>query len=86
MVYTNSNPNHGQPVPGGHTGPVLCINPDRVTVANTSSDAPISGIDISETDQSLHVQYGSAGSWAPNATLVCAAYGDVDKCKTVTNK
>jgi|APTNR8051073442_1049403.scaffolds.fasta_scaffold01145_9 hypothetical protein len=86
VVYTNTNPNHGQAVPGGYTGPVLCINQERVTVADTASDGPISGIDIIETDQSLQVQYGPAGSGEPNSTLVCAAYADVDKCKTVTDQ
>lgn len=86
VVYTNSKPNHGQQVPGGHTGPVLCINKNRVTVADTASDTPIPGIDIVETDQSLQVQYGPDTGGTPNKTLVCASYADVDKCKTVTNK
>jgi hypothetical protein len=86
VVYTNSQPNHGQAVPGGYTGPVLCINQERVTVADTASDVPISGIDIIETDQALQVQYGPAGTGEADSTLVCAAYADVDKCKTVTDK
>lgn len=86
VVYTNSQPNHGQAVPGGNTGPVLCINQERVTVADTASDVPISGIDVIETDQALQVQYGPAGTGEADSTLVCAAYADIDKCKTVTDK
>jgi hypothetical protein len=90
VVYSNALPNHGQPLPppgGGTTGPVLCVNADRVSVSDTSSDAPIPaspsapGIDIIATDQSLQVQYAEEDE---TKTLFCAAYADLDACKAIS--
>lgn len=82
VVYTNDNPNHGQVVPGGTTGPVVCVNPDRVGASDTTSDTPINDITIIETDQGLQVQHQPTAGGDIN-TLLCAAYADVDKCKLI---
>ncbi|MCU0893726.1 MAG: hypothetical protein MUD06_05275 [Rhodospirillales bacterium] len=87
VVYSNALQNHGQPLPGGETtGPVLCADANSVSVSETSSDAPIpatasaAGIDIIETDQSLQVQYAEDEN---TKTLLCASYGDLDRCKGI---
>jgi hypothetical protein len=91
VVYSNALANHGQPLPGGGTtGPVLCVNGDRVSVSETSSDTPIPAsppaspsatIDIIATDQSLQVQYAEEDE---TKTLFCAAYADLDECKAIS--
>lgn len=87
VVYSNNLPNHGQTVPGGTTGPVLCTNDARAKAATTDSDTSIPGIDILATDQALQVQYRATGNpSAPTKTLVCASYADVEKCKTISPK
>lgn len=87
VVYSNALQNHGQPLPGGGTtGPVLCADAGSVSVSETSSDTPIPsspsapGIDIIETDQSLQVQYAEDEE---TKTLLCASYGDLDRCKGI---
>ncbi|HYN39780.1 MAG TPA: hypothetical protein VES39_11065 [Rhodospirillales bacterium] len=87
VVYSNGLQNHGQPLPGGGTtGPVLCADANSVSVSETSSDTPIPsspsapGIDIIETDQSLQVQYAEDEE---TKTLLCASYGDLDRCKGI---
>jgi hypothetical protein len=32
VVYALNNPNNGQPVPGGFTGPIICTNPGNLEV------------------------------------------------------
>lgn len=82
VVYTNDKSNQGQVVPGGTTGPVVCVNPARVRATDTTSDTPIDDITIIESSQGLQVQHQPTGGGDIN-TLLCAAYADVDKCKLI---
>ncbi len=90
VVYSNDLPNHGQALDGGATGPVLCANTSRVSVADTASDTPIpasppaspsASIDVIASDQSLQVQYVED---AETKTLLCASYADLDACKAIS--
>lgn len=51
VVYSVNNDNDGQPVSGGHTGPIICIN-KSLGVEVTSQTAPIppAGSDASSVD------------------------------------
>lgn len=61
MVYSLQNDNDGQSLVGGHTGPVLCINPDNVAVEptneNTSIGSAMALIDITALEQASILQY-----------------------------
>ena len=64
LVYTLRNDNDGQRFGDGTTGPILCTNPDTVSIETTLENTaiPASGnVDIKALEQALIMQYQQAG-------------------------
>lgn len=64
LVYTLQNDNDGQHFGDGTTGPILCTNPDTVSIETTLENTriPDSGkVDIKALEQALIMQYQQAG-------------------------
>jgi hypothetical protein len=91
LIYVRANPNDGQQigVTTSYTGPVLCINADTESIAETteatqipnSTDHPGAvSVDILGTEEALHLQYLLNFSGGPGVPP-----GDVQKrvCHTV---
>lgn len=89
VIYAVGNPNNGQPLGGGaYTGPIVCTFADgllpaqtKYSIASTSANDPISGIDVLASEIQTLVQYErNANANSTIEQLMCLSTKSNNQC------